>query len=138
MNDEKVASHHSSLIIPHSSFVLIRLPLRPAEADFRERPRADDDGELADAEALLVAVHARDATARRACARTLFRPRLRIALAARLLAAGACAPLVAGPLLALLLGVGRALLRHLALDLGVDLAADEDGRAGEVEPEHQD
>src|SRR5438270_3758588 len=40
------------------------MSLRPPDADFRQGPRAHDDDELAEAEALLVFVHARHASAR--------------------------------------------------------------------------
>src|ERR671930_498500 len=60
-SDPTLHIHHSSFRTHHSS---MRLPLRPAEAGFRERPRAEDDRELAEAEALLAPAHARHARVR--------------------------------------------------------------------------
>src|SRR5919197_3806338 len=108
-SDPTLHIHHSSFRTHH---YLLRLPLRPAEAGFRDRPRAEDDRELAEAEALLAPAHARHAPVRGARARALFLPRPGSALAARL-AAGARAPPFAGALLALLLRVGRPALGHL-------------------------
>src|SRR5919197_4173340 len=110
-SDPTLHIHHSSFRTHHSS---MRLPLRPAEAGFRERPRAEDDRELAEAEALLAPAHARHAPVRGARARALFLPRPGSARAARL-AAAARAPPVAGALLALRPRVGRPALGHLLL-----------------------
>src|SRR2546423_763816 len=84
----QLITHHSSLITRHSS-----LRLRPPDADFREHPRAHHDGELAEAEALFVFVHARHTSARGPCVvrptftrvvRMLFRHRRRSLRASRL------------------------------------------------------
>src|SRR5436305_12525128 len=130
---------------PHSAFRIPQslMSLRPPDADFRQSPRAHDDGELAEAEALFVVVHARHASAcgarvvrpafTRVVVRPLFRHRRRSLRASRLvlslralrlvLVGRARAAFVVGSLLALLLCVGSAAFRHLVFYLGVNLAA---------------
>src|SRR2546423_14642157 len=86
------------------------MSLRPPDADFRQSPRAHDDGELAEAEALFVFVHARHASARgvsdvrsaftlivrpaftRVVVRPLFRHRRRSLRASRLVLWGRAPP----------------------------------------------
>src|SRR5437763_16243788 len=111
------------------------MSLRPPDADFRQSPRAHDDGELAEAEALFVVVHARHASAcgarvvrttfKRVVVRPLFRHRRRSLRASRLvlslralrlvLAGRARAAFVAGWRLALLLCGGGAAFRPLVV-----------------------